>query len=90
MSRIHCPNIVMYVESGMAKSRDVYWIVMEFLSGESLDKYLERNGPMSEVEAIRVSPKQNCFTVDNLQDLYHTSQHFNHFLKSGSLLLTLF
>ena len=61
MSRIHCPNIVMYVESGMAKSRDVYWIVMEFLSGESLDKYLERNGPMSEVEAIRVSPKQIAF-----------------------------
>ena len=54
MSRTHCPNVVMFVESGMAKSRDVYWIVMEFLEGESLDKCLEKQGPMPEVEVIRV------------------------------------
>jgi serine/threonine protein kinase len=54
MSRIQCPTIVQYVESGMAKSRDVYWIVMEFLQGDSLEKCLNQHGPMTEVEVIRV------------------------------------
>ena len=54
MSRTHCPNIVLFVESGMAKSRDVYWIVMEFLQGDTLQKSLEDHGPMPEVEAIKV------------------------------------
>jgi serine/threonine protein kinase len=55
MSRTNCPNIVQYVEAGMAKTRDVYWIVMELLQGDSLERHLEDRGTLSEVEVIKVA-----------------------------------
>jgi serine/threonine protein kinase len=55
MSRLSCPNIVQYVEAGMAKTRDVYWIVMELLQGGSLQKHLKDCCTVPEVEAIKVA-----------------------------------
>ena len=55
MSRLHCAQIVHYVESGKSSTGDVYWIVMELLTGESLDQLLEKDGPFPESEVIKVS-----------------------------------
>lgn len=54
MSRANNPNIVQYVEAGMAKTKDVYWIVMELLHGDSLERYLQDHGSLPEVEVIKV------------------------------------
>jgi serine/threonine protein kinase len=54
MSRLHCAQIVHYVESGKSSTGDVYWIVMELLMGESLEQLLEKNGPFQESEVIKV------------------------------------
>ena len=55
MSRLHSPQIVHYVESGKSSRGDVYWIVMELISGETLGQILERDGPFPESEVIKVS-----------------------------------
>ena len=57
MSRLHSPQIVHYVESGKSSRGDVYWIVMELIQGEPLDKILERDGPFPESEVIKASQK---------------------------------
>jgi serine/threonine protein kinase len=54
MSRLRSPNVVGYVESGLSKDNDVYWLVMELLEAESLDRILEIEGPMPELDVIRV------------------------------------
>ena len=54
MSRLHCPQIVHYVESGKSSTNEVYWIVMELLTGDSLDHLLESKGPFPESEVIKV------------------------------------
>ncbi len=54
MSRIKNENIVQFVESGLAKTQDVYWIVMELLQGSTLGNILIQNGPFLEVDTIKV------------------------------------
>jgi hypothetical protein len=55
MSRVKNQNIVQFVESGLAKTLDVYWIVMEMLQGSTLSNILTKNGPFSEVDVIKVA-----------------------------------
>jgi hypothetical protein len=55
MSRLRSPNVVGYVESGFSKHNDVFWLVMELLEAESLDLVLIKEGPMPELDVIRVS-----------------------------------
>ena len=54
MSRLRSTNVVGYVESGLSKGNDVFWLVMELLEAESLDHLLEKEGPMPELDVIRV------------------------------------
>ncbi len=54
MSKIHSPYVVQYVESGKSNAGNVYWIVMELLRGEDINSILERDGPLSEGEVIKV------------------------------------
>uniref|UniRef100_A0A7S0QIL7 non-specific serine/threonine protein kinase n=1 Tax=Cryptomonas curvata TaxID=233186 RepID=A0A7S0QIL7_9CRYP len=54
MSRVKNQNIVQFVESGLAKSLDVYWIVMEILRGSTLSNILTKNGPFLEVDIIKI------------------------------------
>jgi serine/threonine protein kinase len=54
MSRLRSPNVVSFVESGLSKENDVYWLVMELLEAESLDRILDHEGPISELEVIKV------------------------------------
>lgn len=54
MSRLESPFIVHYLESGKSKRKDVYWFVTELLIGNPLDEVLDQQGPMPEMEAIKV------------------------------------
>jgi hypothetical protein len=45
---------VQYLESGKAKGNDVYWFVTELLIGSGLDQTVEMEGPMPELDAIKV------------------------------------
>jgi hypothetical protein len=56
MSRLRSPNVVGFVESGLSKENDVYWLVMELLDAESLDLILDKEGPIPELDVIRVRP----------------------------------
>jgi serine/threonine protein kinase len=56
MSRLRSPNVVGYVESGLSKGNDVYWLVMELLEADSLDHILDKDGPIPELDVIRVCP----------------------------------
>ncbi len=51
-SRLNHPNIVRALDYGDAG--DTPYLVMEFIDGESLGQKLERDGRMSEVDAIRI------------------------------------
>ena len=54
MSRRRSPNVVGFVESGLSNQNDVFWLVMELLEAESLDHVLVKEGPMPELDVIRV------------------------------------
>jgi hypothetical protein len=58
MSRVRSQHVVGYVESGLSRDNDVYWLVMELLEAESLDHILDHGGPMPELSVIRVSLQQ--------------------------------
>ena len=51
-SRLDHPNIVRALDYG--DTGDTPYLVMEFVEGESLGQKLEREGRMSEAEAIRI------------------------------------
>ncbi len=57
MSKTQSPNIVKYTEHGVSKNNDVYWIVMERLQGQSLDRLFDKleKCPLPETEVIKVS-----------------------------------
>ncbi len=55
MGALNSPNIVQYLESGHSKRQDVFWFVMEVLVGDALDEWMEANGTLSEVEAVKVT-----------------------------------
>ena len=54
MSRLRSQYIVGYVESGLSRKKDVFWLVMELLNAEALDQCLGREGPLPELDVIRV------------------------------------
>ena len=60
LSRLVNPLIVHYLESGRTSRKDVYWFVTELLSGNPLDQALEIEGPMSELDAIKVQTRSIC------------------------------
>src|SRR5262245_48680176 len=51
-SRLDHPNIVRALDYGDSGSTP--YLVMEFVEGESLGQKIERDGPMSETEAIKI------------------------------------
>ena len=51
-SRLNHPNIVRALDYGNAS--DTPYLVMEFIDGESLGQKIERNGRMSEADAIQI------------------------------------
>ena len=55
MGVLNNSNIVQYLESGHSKRQDIYWFAMEILVGEALDEWMEANGTLSEIEAVKVA-----------------------------------
>jgi len=53
MSRLHSRHVVSYVESGLARGADCFWIVMEMLPGGSLDLQVNR-GALPEIDVIKI------------------------------------
>ncbi len=51
-SRLNHPNIVRALDYG--NTSDTPYLVMEFIDGESLGQKIERNGRMSEADAIKI------------------------------------
>jgi hypothetical protein len=47
---------VQYLESGKSKRSDVFWFVMELLQGDPMDTVLDSDGPIAELEAVKVVP----------------------------------
>lgn len=47
------PNIVNIYDTGIED--DIYYIVMEYVKGETLKKYINRKGRLSEQEAVKIS-----------------------------------
>jgi serine/threonine protein kinase len=65
LGRVDSSNIVQFLESGKSERNDVYWFVTELLVGEALDEYLEIQGPLSEVDAVKVSPSRSLLRGTN-------------------------
>ncbi|HQO71327.1 MAG TPA: protein kinase, partial [Sedimentibacter sp.] len=47
------PNIVNIYDTGFED--DIYYIVMEYVKGETLKNYIKRKGSLSEKEAVKIS-----------------------------------
>ena len=60
--------MVGFVESGLSKHKDVFWLVMELLDAEALDQILEKEGPMPELDVIRVSVNSLWITLRTGRD----------------------
>ena len=54
LGRINSPNVVHFHEAGMSGDRAVFWISMEKLDGHNLREVMRMNGPLEQVEAIKV------------------------------------
>jgi len=81
-SRLDHPNIVRALDFG--ESGDTPYLVMEFVEGESLGQKLERDGRMSEAEAIRIIAQiAQALHRAHKQNLVHRD------VKPDNILLTL-
>uniref|UniRef100_A0A7S0MMX6 NEK6-subfamily protein kinase n=1 Tax=Cryptomonas curvata TaxID=233186 RepID=A0A7S0MMX6_9CRYP len=54
LSLIDSPYVVQYLESGKSKRKDVYWFAMELLVASPLDEVLQDEGPMPEMDVIKL------------------------------------
>ena len=60
----------------MASTNDVYWIIMEFIEGHSIDQVLQDEGPLSEREVIKVIFSRTlCGPVALPVSLQHQCSH---------------
>lgn len=81
LTQIDHPNVVRAFQVG--ESGGVYYIVMEFLEGETLDEVLERRTRLPIAEATRLM----CQTLDGLQHL-HERRMVHRDMKPANMMLT--
>ncbi|MGB4440020.1 MAG: protein kinase, partial [Sedimentibacter sp.] len=75
------PNIVNIYDTGI--DGDVYFIVMEYVKGETLKKYINRKGRLSEHEALRITRQ-----VAEALKHAHTKNIVHRDIKPHNILLT--
>ncbi|HHZ02854.1 MAG TPA: Stk1 family PASTA domain-containing Ser/Thr kinase [Tissierellia bacterium] len=75
------PNIVNIYDTGIEDN--IYYIVMEYVRGETLKKYIKRKGKLSEKEAIRIS-KQVAEALKHA----HSKNIVHRDIKPHNILLT--
>lgn len=75
------PNIVNIYDTGI--EGDIYYIVMEYVKGETLKNYIKRKGRLSEQEALRISKQ-----VGEALKHAHTNNIVHRDIKPHNILLT--
>ncbi len=75
------PNIVNIYDTGIED--DIYYIVMEYVKGETLKKYINRKGRLSEQEAIKISRQ-----VAEALKHAHTNNIVHRDIKPHNILIT--
>lgn len=75
------PNIVNIYDTGI--EGDIYYIVMEYVKGETLKKYINRKGRLSEQETIKVSRQ-----VAEALKHAHSNNIVHRDIKPHNILLT--
>ncbi len=75
------PNIVNIYDTGI--EGDIYYIVMEFVKGETLKYYIKRKGRLNEKEAVRIS-KQIAEALKHA----HANNIVHRDIKPHNILLT--
>jgi len=75
------PNIVNIYDTGI--DGDIYYIVMEYIKGETLKKYINRKGRLSEHETLRIS-KQVAEALKHA----HSNNIVHRDIKPHNILLT--
>lgn len=75
------PNIVNIYDTGIED--DIYYIVMEYVNGETLKKYIQRIGRLSENETVRIS-KQIAEALRHA----HSNKIVHRDIKPHNILLT--
>lgn len=75
------PNIVNIYDTGI--DGDIYYIVMEYVKGETLKKYINRKGRLSELEAVKIT-KQVAEALKHA----HSNNIIHRDIKPHNILLT--
>lgn len=75
------PNIVNIYDTGI--EGDIYYIVMEYVKGETLKKYIQRKGRLSEQETIKISRQ-----VAEALKHAHTNNIVHRDIKPHNILIT--
>ena len=75
------PNIVNIYDTGT--EGDIYYIVMEYVKGETLKNYIKRKGRLSEKVAVKISRQ-----VAEALKLAHTNNIVHRDIKPHNILLT--
>lgn len=75
------PNIVNIYDTGIQD--DIYYIVMEYVKGETLKNYIKRKGRLDENEAVKIS-KQVAEALKHA----HTNKIVHRDIKPHNILLT--
>jgi serine/threonine-protein kinase len=80
IAQLHHPNIVSGIDAGYANG--IYYYVMEFLDGESMDRVMKRRGTLPWLEAFTII-RQVCLALDHAhkQGLVHRD------IKPGNIIL---
>ncbi|HWY88212.1 MAG TPA: serine/threonine-protein kinase, partial [Gemmataceae bacterium] len=79
-SQLEHPNLVRVLGHGVEK--DIPYLVMEFVPGQSLDKQLKNQGPMAVPEALALFVQ-----VANALDFIHRTQLIHRDVKPGNILI---
>lgn len=82
MARLDHPNIVMAHEAG--EDEDILYLAMSYVPGDSLEKRLQHDGPMAELDALKLIDK-----LAGALDYAWREHHFLHRdIKPANILLT--
>lgn len=63
---------------------DMYYLAMEYVDGETLDEFLESNGPMDEYEAMRIAAN----IAEVMEYLWEKHHIIHRDLKPGNVMLS--
>ncbi len=79
--RIQSPNVVRIIPQD--RTRSCLYYLMEYVDGEGLDKWLEKNQPPSPKRAISIVKQ-----VANGLEEFHTNEAIHQDLKPGNIIVT--